>query len=225
MHIRDRASGSRIRQTTKEEPACMFSVRSSIRSLAFVATSSLPLLAVGCGPSVVRGSDDPSVDRAAVSTGLDKEDMKRALRDTLNKLRVAPVMNEWRTTNPPPIVAIFPFVNSTSQHIDSSLDTILSEAENWLLESNAVQVVSRQRQAEMIREVEGQQGAAFNPQHAARYGKQLGARYLITGKVSGNEERSDDMRRTQYFIYLQVLEAETSLIKFSAKSEITKAIK
>jgi penicillin-binding protein activator len=199
---------------------------SVIRSLAFTFVAlSLPVLAVGCGPSVVRGSDDPSVDRAAVSTGLDKEDIKRALRDTLNKLRVAPVMNEWRTTNPPPIVAIFPFVNTSSAHVDSSMDTILSEAENWLLESNAVQVVSRQRQAEMIREVEGQQGAAFNPQHAARYGKQLGARYLITGKVSGNEERSDDMRRTQYFIYLQVLEAETSLIKFSAKSEISKAIK
>lgn len=205
----------------------MFSVLSIRRSLAFavVATLSLPLVAAGCGPSVVRGSDDPSVDRAAVSTGLDKDDIKRALRDTLNKLRVAPIMNEWRTTNPPPIVAIFPFINNSSAHIDSSMDTMLNETENWLLESNAVQVVSRQRQAEMIREVEGQQGAAFNQEHSARYGKQLGARYLITGKVTGNEERSDDMRRTQYFIWLQVIEAETSLVKFSAKSEISKAIK
>src|SRR3954447_13354811 len=100
----------------------------------------------GCGKEVVRGADDPSIDSHALSTGLDKEDMKRALRDTLNKLRVAPVMNEWRSTNPQPIVAIFPFQNSTSEHIDSSLDTILSEAETWLLEANTVRVVSRQRQ-------------------------------------------------------------------------------
>ena len=50
---------------------------------------------------------------------------------------------------------------------------ILSGAETGLLESNAVRVVSRQRQGEMIREVEGQQNAVFNPAHVAKYGKQL----------------------------------------------------
>jgi len=185
----------------------------------------LVLSALGCGKEVVRGADDPSVDAHALSTGLDKEDMKRSLRDTLNRLRSSPVMNEWRTTNPAPIVAIFPFQNSTSEHIEPSLETILSEAETWLLESNAVRVVSRQRQAEMIREVEGQQGAVFNPAHAAKYGKQLGAKYFITGKVSGPDERSESMRRVQYFLYLQVIDVETSEIRFQAKSEITKAIK
>ncbi len=197
----------------------------SARIACALAAFVLPVAASGCGKEVVRGADDPSVDSHALSTGLDKEDMKRALKDTLNKLRVSPVMNEWRTTNPQPIVAIFPFQNSTSEHIDSSLDTILNETETWLLESNAVRMVSRQRQAEMIREVEGQQNAVFNPAHAARYGKQLGAKFFITGKVSGNDERSEDMRRVQYFLYLQVLDVETSEIRFSAKSEITKAIK
>lgn len=190
-----------------------------------VITLGLSLVTQGCGKEVVRGADDPSVDRAAVSTGLDKEDIKRALRDTLNKLRVAPVMNEWRTTNPAPIVAVFPFQNTTSEHIDSSLDTILSETETWLLEANAVRVVSRERQGEMIREVEGQQNAVFNPAHAAKYGKQLGAKFFITGKVSGNDERSEEMRRVQYFLYLQVIDVETSEIRFQGKSEITKAVK
>ena len=194
---------------------------SHLAALALV----LPLFASGCGKEVVRGADDPSVDSHAVSTNLDKEDMKRALRDTLNKLRAAPVMNEWRTTNPQPIVAIFPFQNSTSEHIDSSLETILSEAETWLIEANVVRVVSRQRQGEMIREVEGQQNAVFNPAHAAKYGKQLGAKYFITGKVSGNDERNESMRRVQYFLYMQVIDVETSEIRFQAKSEITKAIK
>ena len=183
------------------------------------------LAAAGCGKEVVRGADDPSIDAHALSTGLDKEDIQRALRDTLNKLRVAPVMNEWRTTNPPPVVAVFPFQNSTSEHIDSMLDTTLSEAETWLIESNVVSVVARDRQNQMIREVEGQQNPVFNPAHAAKYGKQLGAKYFITGKVSAADERSDDMRRVQYFLYMQVIDVETSAIRFQAKAEITKAIK
>jgi uncharacterized protein (TIGR02722 family) len=183
-------------------------------------------LAAGCGgKEYVRGSQDPSIDAHAMSTGLDKEDIQRALKETLNKLRTSRAMDTWRTTNPPPTVAIFPFSNSTDQHIDSALETILSETETWMVESNVVTMISRERQREMIREVEGQQNAVFNPAHAARYGRQMGAKYFITGKVSGNDERTEDMRRVQYFLYLQVIEVETSVIAWQGKTEITKAVR
>ncbi len=185
----------------------------------------LALTASGCGKEVVRGADDPSIDAKALSTGLDKDDIQRALHETLNNLRAAPIMNEWRSTNPPPNVAIFPFINSTSEHIDSMLDALLGEAETWLVESGTVQVISRERQNQMIREVEGQANPVFNPAHAAQYGKQLGAKYFITGKVSGNDERTESMRRVQYFLFLQVIEVETSAIKWQRKTYITKAIK
>ena len=180
----------------------------------------------GCGgKEVVRGSNDPSLDSHALSTGLDKDDIQRALKETLNNLRAAPIMNEWRTTSPPPNVAIFPIQNSTSEHIDSMLDALLGEAETWLVESGTVQVISRERQTQMIREVEHQQNPVFNPANVAKYGKQLGAKYFITGKVSGSDERSEDMRRVQYFLFLQVIDVETSAIKWQRKTYVTKAVK
>jgi penicillin-binding protein activator len=201
-------------------------LRFPMRSFAaLLPVTLLALSATGCGKEVVRGANDPSIDAHALSTGLDKDDIQRALHETLNNLRTAPIMNEWRSTNPPPNVAIFPFQNSTSEHIDSMLDALLGEAETWLVESGTVQVISRERQNQMIREVEGQQNAVFNPANAARYGKQLGAKYFITGKVSGNDERTDDMRRVQYFLFLQVIDVETSAIKWQRKTYITKAIK
>lgn len=201
-------------------------LRFSPRSFAaLLPVALLAVTATGCGKEVVRGANDPSIDAHALSTGLDKDDIQRALHETLNNLRAAPVMNEWRSTNPPPNVAIFPFQNSTSEHIDSMLDALLGEAETWLVESGTVQVISRERQNQMIREVEGQQNPVFNPANAAKYGKQLGAKYFITGKVSGNDERTDDMRRVQYFLFLQVIDVETSAIKWQRKTYITKAIK
>jgi penicillin-binding protein activator len=194
--------------------------------LALAAAPLLVASSAGCGSKeVVRGAHDPSIDAHALSTGLDKDDIQRALNETLNNLRGAPVMNEWRTTNPPPTVAIFPFQNSTSEHIDSMLDAMLSEAETWLVESGTVQVISRERQNQMIREIEGQQNPVFNPANAATYGKQLGAKYFITGKVSGADERSEDMRRVQYFMFMQVIDVETSAIRWQRKTYITKAIK
>jgi TolB-like protein len=199
--------------------------------MAFLRNASLAVgfgliaLQPACGKEVVRGSDDPSVDRAALSTSLDKEDMKRALKDTLNKFRSSEVMNRWRTENPKPTVAVFPFQNSTSEHIDSQLDTILSETENWLLEAGTVRIIDQRRQAEFIRQVEGSQSAAFDPKHIPQYGKQMGAKYIITGHVSGNDERNDDMRRVQYFLYLEVVDVSTSEKLGLWKSEITKAVK
>lgn len=192
-----------------------------------VSAVALSLASVtGCGgKEVVRGSNDPSIDSHALSTGLDKDDVQRALSETLNNLRSSPIMNEWRSTNPPPTVAVFPFQNSTDEHIDSMLDAMLSETETWLVDSGTVSVISRERQNQMIREVEGQQNPVFNPAKAATYGKQLGAKYFITGKVSASDERSDDMRRVQYFIFLQVIEVETSAIKWQRKTYVTKAIK
>ena len=176
------------------------------------------------GPSVVRGANDPSVDAPALSTRLDKDDVQRALFETLNKLRVSPVMNEWRSSRTPPNVAVFPFQNETSEHIDSMLGAMLSETETWLVESNTVQMIAHNRQNDIIAEVEGQQNPVFNPANAARYGRQLGAQYFITGKVSAADERTRGMRRVQYFIFFQVIEVETSAIKFQARTYITKAI-
>jgi hypothetical protein len=203
----------------------MFMALGFSRSLAALVPA-IALSALGCGgKEVVRGSNDPSIESHALSTGLDKEDIQRALSETLNNLRAAPIMNEWRSTHPPPTVAVFPFQNNTSEHIDSMLDAMLSETETWLVESGTVSVISRERQNQMIREVEGQQNPVFNPAKAATYGRQLGAKYFITGKVSAADERNDDMRRVQYFVFMQVIEVDTSAIKWQRKTYVTKAIK
>ena len=177
----------------------------------------------GCGgKEYVRGSQEPGIDNAAMSTGLDKEDIQRMLSENLNHLRSAPIMNEWRSKQPPPVIAVFPFQNSTSEHIDSQLDAILSEAEQWLVDSNTVNVVARDRQNQMVAEIEGQAHPAFNPANAARYGKQLGAKYFVTGKVQAADERTDSARRVQYFFFMQVIEIETGLIKWQHKAYQTK---
>jgi uncharacterized protein (TIGR02722 family) len=183
-------------------------------------------LVPGCGgKEYVRDSTDKTIDNNAMSTGLDKDDIQRMLSENLNNLRNAPIMDLWRSHRGADTVAIFAFQNETSEHIDSQLSTILSETETWMVESGVVTMISRERQNQMIAEVEGHQNAVFNPAHIAQYGKQLGAKYFITGKVSASDERSDDARRVQYFFFMQVLEIETGAIRWQHKAYITKALK
>ena len=70
----------------------------SWQSLASVSLVSLAPLVFGlalggCGPSYVRGSHDPSIDNAAMGTGLDKDDIQHMLSENLNHLRTSPVMD------------------------------------------------------------------------------------------------------------------------------------
>jgi TolB-like protein len=185
--------------------------------------------AVGCATKeYVRGSDEPGIDQPAMSTGLDKDDIERTLQKLLNQLREAEVMNEWRTKagqNDRQTVAIAPFFNETTEHIDSQLDVMLGETETWLAGSNVVRVISHERQADMIREVEGAQHPVFDPRHIPQYGKQLGVKYFVTGKVGASDERTAEARRVQYFIFMQVIDTETSEIRWQQKAYLTKALR
>lgn len=203
--------------------------RSAFRPVAVGLLAAAAPLVAGCAsPEYVRGSDHPGIDQPAMSTGLDKDDIERTLQTLLNQMRVAPIMVEWRTragANDRQTVAIAPFVNETDEHIDPQLDTMLSETETWLVNSGIVRVVSQERQADMIRQVEGAQHPVFDPRHIPQYGRQLGVKYYVTGKVGASDERTADARRVQYFIFMQVIDTETSEIRWQQKAYVTKAVR
>jgi uncharacterized protein (TIGR02722 family) len=196
-----------------------------MKTSACLVMLGLALASSACGKEYVRGSQDPSIDNPAMSTGIDKDDIQRMLSENLNNLRVAPVMEQWRSDRGKDSVAVFPFQNETTEHIEPQLSAILSEAETWLVDSGVVTVISRERQNQMIAEVEGQQHPVFNPEHAAQYGRQLGAKYFITGKVSAADERTKDARRVQYFFFMQVIDVETSAIRWQHKAYVTKMVR
>jgi PBP1b-binding outer membrane lipoprotein LpoB len=197
----------------------------SSRSLVAVAVG-FSLLAGGCAEKqYVRGSQEPGIDSPAMSTGLDKQDIQQMLHENLNNLRTAPVMDTWRQGRGKTVVTIFPFSNETTEHTESQLGAILSEAETWLVESNTVTVVARDRQNQIIADIEGSRSPVFNPAHVAQYGKQLGAQYFLTGKVQAADERTEDARRVQYFFFMQVIEVETGAIRWQHKAYVTKALR
>jgi penicillin-binding protein activator len=183
----------------------------------------------GCKPKAVRGgpgTENPNLDQGAMSTGLDRVDIQYLVNENLNAMFGSGwwARDVQGSMGAPPIVAIWPIKNATSQHLDDQMLTFLSEIETTLVNSGAVAVVSRERQAEMVAEAQLQNSDLFEPATAARLGAQLGAKYYITGKVTSNEERFDKERRVQYSLFLQVIEVETSLVKFQFTSERSKAI-
>lgn len=182
-------------------------------------------MTVACGgPQVVRGQDEPGLDQEALSTGLDKRDLEKMLRENLDSLKNAAVIKRWEGEDRP-AVAILPIRNETSEHIDSALSAMLSDIETTLINAGHVRVISRERQDQLINEIRKQKNNdAFNPAQIAMWGQQVGARYFVTGKVYSTDERLGDQRRVQYFMFMQVIDAQTGDILWQNKAAITKAM-
>ncbi|HEX3596969.1 MAG TPA: penicillin-binding protein activator LpoB, partial [Polyangiaceae bacterium] len=151
----------------------------------------------GCGgPRAVRGEEVAGLDEEAMSTGLDQRDLQKMLHDNMNALQTSAVVQRWQGENRPS-VAVLPIRNDTSEHIESSLDSLISDVETVLINGGHVRVISHENQGALVDEVKAQQSDAFDQATVSKWGRQVGARYFVTGKIFANDERQNDERRVQ----------------------------
>lgn len=192
-----------------------------------LAALALALTLAACGPSYVRGSENPELDEYAMSTGIDKKDLEKLFDENAESLMKSAAMSRWKDlarSGKEAKVAIFRVKNETSEHIDSQLQALLSKFETKLVNSGEVTVVSREQQDMLIEELRKQQGAAFDPNNTASLGRQLGAQFLLTGKVYDSAEKTGDEKRTQYFLFMQVVEVETGAVRWQNEANLTKGL-
>ena len=186
--------------------------------------SLLSISQIGCGPSYVRGSENPELDEYAMSTGLDKRDLEKLFDENIKSLMASAVAEKWKAESEPPVVSLFPIANETSEHVRDQLDALLSKMETTLINGGVVTVVDHARQDELIAEVKKQQGVAFDEAHSAEVGRQLGAKFFLSGKVYDSAERTDGERRVQYFLFMKVVEVETGVVRWQNEANLTKGL-
>src|SRR5882672_1967431 len=151
----------------------------------------LGVLAACGGPKAVRGEEVAGLDEEALGTGLDRHDLQKMLHDNMNALQSSAVVQRWQGENRPSL-AVLPIRNDTSEHVESSLDSLISDVETTLINAGHVRVVSHENQGALVDEVKRQQTDAFDQSTVSKWGRQVGARYFVTGKIFANDERRDD---------------------------------
>lgn len=194
-----------------------------VQTVVFLAPLALAL--TGCaGPRAVRGQDTPGLDEAAMSTSLDRKDLERALKINMEALRTSRLMARWQAERDP-TVGVLPIRNETSEHIDSALNALMTEIESQLINFAPVRVISLEDQPALIEEIrQQQQSGAFDQARVAAWGKQIGVRYIVSGRVYATDERTESARRVQYYLFIRTVDVETGEILFQNQAPITKAI-
>jgi uncharacterized protein (TIGR02722 family) len=196
-----------------------------MKTIAILITVGLiAALVAGCGPTYVRGSEMKELDNYAMSTGLDKKDLEQLFDENIKSLLESAMAEKWKADPAPPVVSLFPIANETSEHVRDQLDALQSKMETKLINSGVATVVDHARQDELIEEVKKQQGGAFDEAQSAQVGRQLGAKFFLTGKVYDNAERTDDERRVQYFLFMKIVEVETGVVRWQNEANLTKCL-
>jgi uncharacterized protein (TIGR02722 family) len=114
-----------------------------------------------------------------------------------------------------PILVDMGIQNRTRTHIElkALTDTITTR----LLDSGRIQLVNAERRDDLLRE-QGYQLQNCTPETAVQIGKQLGARYMLTGSLveisheSGRQVRASKQKDVYYQLTVQVTDLETGLI-------------
>ena len=169
-----------------------------IAMLIRVAVVGILTLSLGCGPTYVRDTDVDDLDEDAMGTGLDRKDLDRLFAENLESLFASAVARSWKqsATDEMATVAIEPFINETSEHIDGALEALLSKLETRFVNDGEVLVL----------------------EDPAR------ARFLISGKAYDSAEKTSDARRVQYFLFMKVVDTEAGAVRWQNEAALTKAL-
>ena len=185
------------------------------------------LVYCGCGPRFLRSGDSSDFESAAMSTRLDRKDLSGMFNEASKALQQGGVMKHWKALNRDgrqATLALLSIENETSEHVDSSLRTLAKKLETQLINDGIVTVLSRSNQPELLKEIQNQEGQAFDQARVASMGRQLGAQYLLTGKLYDITEKNSEARRVQYFLFMQVIEVETGAIRWQIEVERLKGL-
>ena len=119
-----------------------------------------------------------------------------------------------------PIVAVIPFTDQSARKSASNqeaIDNAWDYVENAIRQTNRFRTMTRTQIDKLVDELKlDNESGLIDPSTAAKYGKMIGAQYLILGTVTGLGNKSSD---TVAHLSLRMIEVETAEIYLSGRGK------
>ncbi len=192
-----------------------------IASRLFTLILSALILGNGCSAfrSSVRNEDVATASAKPMDTGYDFGDLRWLGESIGSDLMASPVLG---LSGKKPILVVMGIENRTDEHIDTKAitDTIRTK----MINSGKADFVNESRRDTLLQE-QGYQLVNCTPETRAMIGRQLGARYMLTGalvKITKDTPRQVRMsKKEQVFFQLtaEITDLETGLIAWTTQKE------
>ncbi len=184
-----------------------------------LALGALMLVVMGCGPrAFIKGDYDSDVERANLLTDQWSEtDMQKAVAELVSSLSGH---NAIAAAPKPPILMVTRLQNKTSEHIDTQSITDMITVE--LMRGGRVTFVDRAARDDISEEYEYHSSGMVEGATRAGPGRQIGADYIVNGRVDSIVQQAGREKTVYYKITLNLTNLNTGLIVWSDHKQIRK---
>ena len=180
------------------------------------------LLSAGCAAFRASTADVNVEDRAHFGSTYDYTDMRFLTEEVANELLASPFLNDQPQ---PPIMMIAGVQNRTLDHRD--LKALTDRVRTMVFQSGKAQFVNESRREELLQE-QGYQAAQATPETQVAVGRQLGAKYMLSGSLiemqdtSKKQVRISKQQRNYYKLTIEITDLETGLMAWTTEKEFAR---
>lgn len=121
-----------------------------------------------------------------------------------------------------PTVIVGIITNRSSEHIEA--ETFIKDIQMEFINSGAVRVVQNSVLREAIRKERGDQQTFASPDTQKKFGRELGADYMMFGYINSTEDAYGKKKAVNYKVNLELADMETNELVWLGNKEIKKFI-
>ncbi|MDO4461691.1 MAG: penicillin-binding protein activator LpoB [Bacteroidia bacterium] len=174
---------------------------------------------------------NPKIERVAVEEQIDLSgrwndtDSRMVAEEMVNTITSANWVNEHARQNfgKKPVVIVGLVYNKTSEHIDAN--TFIKDVEKSFINSGKVRLVQAGEKREALRKERAQQQDFASPETIKKWGKELGADYILQGDITSIVDSYKKESVTYYQTSLELTNIETNEVVWIGDKKIKKYIK
>lgn len=179
------------------------------------------IVLASCNRQVTRINPDQQVD---LSGRWNDTDSKLVAEEMIKDVTGRPWHNDFRIEKTRKPVIIVGYVqNKSTEHIEP--ETFIKDIEREFINSGFVRVVSNAEFREKLREERAEQGEFASPETQAKWGKELGADFMMFGVITAITDSYKKEKVVNYKVNLELTNIETNEKVWLGDKEIKKYIK
>ncbi|MCH1920299.1 penicillin-binding protein activator LpoB [Shewanella sp. A3A] len=125
------------------------------------------------------------------------------------------------SANKRPILFVDSIKNKTSEHIDT--ESVTDSISTKLLQSGKFRFIDMTKVDAVRKQLDYQNNAGMvDPSTAIKFGRQIGAQYMLYGNLSSIVKQDGSTRDVYYKMTMRLMDLETGLIEWADEKEIRK---